>query len=277
VLDPGAGLLVVQVVPDSPAAKAGLKPFDVLATFAGKPVSSAAQLKELILNQTPGREVEIGFIRAARHETAAVQLSERKTTDAGEKQTAAKKPLAEVRIRTLSLNRLTEAAASAEEQRYRTALSFDDPDGRREIEYEGTREELRKKMDALPAGVRSRFRDNLEQAFSFEKPADAEKSAVAAKPPASPAFRIRLQPRLDGANRSFHLTLTRAGAGGEVRVFELDSTFDTLEEVTLDRLLEIEAFADELKVLAPDIREKVEATLRRIPLPKIRVQIHKSQ
>ena len=42
------GVLVAQVFPDTPAAKAGLKPGDVIVGFAGKPVSSPQELQGFV-------------------------------------------------------------------------------------------------------------------------------------------------------------------------------------------------------------------------------------
>ena len=57
------GVLVTEVIPDSPAAKAGLKEKDVIVKINGKPVKSAAELRSHILILKPGAEVELEILR----------------------------------------------------------------------------------------------------------------------------------------------------------------------------------------------------------------------
>jgi S1-C subfamily serine protease len=51
------GAVVTEVVPDSPAAKAGLKVEDVITAVGDKPVSSAEDLRSIIGSSKPGSEV----------------------------------------------------------------------------------------------------------------------------------------------------------------------------------------------------------------------------
>lgn len=58
------GALIQKVEEDSPAAEAGLLSGDVVTSYAGRPVFSAAQLARFV-NETPvGRRVQIGVIRS---------------------------------------------------------------------------------------------------------------------------------------------------------------------------------------------------------------------
>jgi S1-C subfamily serine protease len=57
-----AGVLVVEVVPGSSAAKAGLLPGDVITTFNGRAVSSPVQLARLVLRISPGSRVELRWL-----------------------------------------------------------------------------------------------------------------------------------------------------------------------------------------------------------------------
>lgn len=57
------GAVVMEVHPDTPAAKAGLKVGDVVVTFDGKPVATAAELTGLVTRTSPGARVTLGLVR----------------------------------------------------------------------------------------------------------------------------------------------------------------------------------------------------------------------
>jgi len=68
-LPEGSGLTLFHVIPDSAAAKAGIKEHDVLTTFDGKPIGSQQDLRDAITPHQPGDEVLINYI----HEGKAVE------------------------------------------------------------------------------------------------------------------------------------------------------------------------------------------------------------
>jgi membrane-associated protease RseP (regulator of RpoE activity) len=57
------GSLVTEVVPDSPAAHAGLKRDDVITSVNGKAVNDAAELREMIRSAGAGKEVHLKVAR----------------------------------------------------------------------------------------------------------------------------------------------------------------------------------------------------------------------
>jgi serine protease Do len=71
------GAIVMKVVADSPAEKAGLKENDVIVSFNGRRVDSVRELQRL-LNETPAdRSVQIEVIRGGARQTVAASLSKR--------------------------------------------------------------------------------------------------------------------------------------------------------------------------------------------------------
>lgn len=57
------GVVITEVVPDSPAAKAGLKEKDVIVALNKKPIKNASELRSYILLTKPGTEVVLDVVR----------------------------------------------------------------------------------------------------------------------------------------------------------------------------------------------------------------------
>ena len=77
------GAVVTHVNEDSPAAKAGLKESDVVLEFAGERVRSAAQLKRLIRETPPGRNIPVKLSHDGQTRTVTVALEARQLGLAG--------------------------------------------------------------------------------------------------------------------------------------------------------------------------------------------------
>ena len=73
-LEPGVGLVITYVAPDSPAAKAGLKKNDVLVRFDDQALVHPAQLRKLVRVRKDGDEVKLAFYRAGKKQSASVTL-----------------------------------------------------------------------------------------------------------------------------------------------------------------------------------------------------------
>ncbi len=68
------GALIASLAHDSPAAKAGLKPGDVIITYDNKPIYSVGQLPPLVGNTSPGTRVPVGIMRNGHPLTIEVRV-----------------------------------------------------------------------------------------------------------------------------------------------------------------------------------------------------------
>ncbi|MDP2718487.1 MAG: trypsin-like peptidase domain-containing protein [Dehalococcoidia bacterium] len=72
------GVVLVRIVRGSPADRAGLRSSDVIVSFGGKKVESAAQLSETIRSHSVGSVVDITYVRGSPVErTVSVTLGDR--------------------------------------------------------------------------------------------------------------------------------------------------------------------------------------------------------
>ena len=71
------GLLVVQVVPDSPAAKAGLQEEDVIVELGDEPIRNTGELSKFLIAHPPGDTVTVVYFRGSEKRSAQVSLAER--------------------------------------------------------------------------------------------------------------------------------------------------------------------------------------------------------
>lgn len=73
-LPDGFGLLVEAVAPDSPAAKAGIAPYDVLQKLDDQLLVDLHQLRELVWMHKSGDAIKIAYYRNGKPETASLTL-----------------------------------------------------------------------------------------------------------------------------------------------------------------------------------------------------------
>lgn len=76
-LEERAGVLVEEVMPDSPAAKAGIKKFDVITRLNGERINDPAHLSDLVRSKEKGAEVAIEVIRRGAKQDLKVAVDER--------------------------------------------------------------------------------------------------------------------------------------------------------------------------------------------------------
>ena len=72
----GGGVLVSAIVPGGPAAKAGIKPGDVILAVKGQPTPTADVLVSVLADLHPGQTVPVKLLRHGKKLTVAVTLGE---------------------------------------------------------------------------------------------------------------------------------------------------------------------------------------------------------
>ena len=71
------GVIVTEVEPDSPAAKAGLKENDVITQYHGQTVEGTVQFRRLVRETPPGRTVALVITRDGASQNLSVELGDR--------------------------------------------------------------------------------------------------------------------------------------------------------------------------------------------------------
>lgn len=72
------GVLVGDILRESPAEKAGLKRGDIIVAFAGKPVHKMQELQQLVASTRPGTSVQVQLWRDRQAQTIALEIGEMK-------------------------------------------------------------------------------------------------------------------------------------------------------------------------------------------------------
>jgi len=76
-MEENSGVLIGQVMDESPAAKSGLEKGDIVVRVAGKTVGTPSKLQKVVREHDPGDEVEIEVLRDGKTKTVKVALAER--------------------------------------------------------------------------------------------------------------------------------------------------------------------------------------------------------
>jgi membrane-associated protease RseP (regulator of RpoE activity) len=76
-IQPGTGVLVKEVVEDSPAEKAGIQVGDVILKYDDKTVTSPRRLSKLVRKTAPGEKVKVEISRDGKAKTLTAEIGER--------------------------------------------------------------------------------------------------------------------------------------------------------------------------------------------------------
>jgi serine protease Do len=81
-LGPSEGALVQDISSDTPAARAGLRPYDVVVGVDGRRVGSDEELTRYVASRAPGTAVALRVWRDGAHQDVSVRLAQRAVTGA---------------------------------------------------------------------------------------------------------------------------------------------------------------------------------------------------
>jgi serine protease Do len=71
------GVIIGQVIPGGPAAKAGLQPEDAIVSVDGHPIKNGDELIAIVSNKHPGSTVSLGIVRVGKHLTVDCGITDR--------------------------------------------------------------------------------------------------------------------------------------------------------------------------------------------------------
>ncbi len=267
-INPGQGLIVWLVLPGSPAETAGLKRHDVLVSYNRTPLTGGEQLRELIAASKLEDKVALELIRAGQRHTVEATLATRQARAVAE---FAPNVAGQLLVAG-GLLKNGEPRATALQQtitvnpsgKLTLRIAFSDADGKHHSrEIEGSPAQTQAQLAQLPKSVAERVRQNVDR--------------LAAADARQPRFRFRLQPLLGGENRVMRVILQRRDADDSVHLFEVDVSVPGEGRFKLAKLLENKALRQELDQLAPEIRRRIEGTLKNVEAPVMRFEQQRSQ
>lgn len=91
-LDVTKGIIVNQVMEDSPAKEAGIQQGDVIVAFDGKEIDSDSQFQFMVAGTEPGKTINLEVIRDGKRKTIPVKLGERDTEEVAQAEDEEEEP-----------------------------------------------------------------------------------------------------------------------------------------------------------------------------------------
>ncbi|CUX96398.1 serine endoprotease DegQ [Candidatus Doolittlea endobia] len=83
-IDAQRGAFISEVLPNSAAAKAGIKAGDIIVSVEGKPIQSFAELRVKVGTTAPGKTVKLGLLRNGKKQMASVILDDSSSATSSE-------------------------------------------------------------------------------------------------------------------------------------------------------------------------------------------------
>lgn len=271
VLAPGRGLLVKRVLPDSPAAKAGLAPFDVLSSVDAKPLASPDQLKDVVTSQPNGRMLKLEYIRGAKVQIVDVLPAERTVSrivhrhfgpdgkDQSESIAKRAAPPADGNVPAYSVGVQTRDGRS-----FQVEVHLTESKDVKTQKYAGSAADIAGRIKDLPEPVQRSVRRQLV--------------AIAEDRGTLRTVQFRFQPQRNGDRQILTVTLKKPDADGVAKSFELQQPMgDATKPMSLEGVLEVPEFAAQLNDLDPAVRQKIASTLKTASLPAGTLKVEGSQ
>jgi serine protease Do len=100
------GAIVSMVVPNGPAAKAGIKQGDIIIEYNGQNISDSTQLRNIAAQSKPGTQAKLGLLREGAKMEITVELGERpneRTAGSQEKEQPEEQPTKKVGLTVQTL------------------------------------------------------------------------------------------------------------------------------------------------------------------------------
>ena len=171
---PNQGLMVMRVVPGSPADKAGIQPNDVLIAFNGEKLFSPQDLVQRVRAAQGGDKVTVEVIRHGQPKKIEVTLESRRPPARMNRPTpwrmaprpGLNPPGAAPQSRTQMWESFQSmSVVKGPDGKYTAVVEYLDPQGnKKRFEYQGTREEIQaqvKKERTMPEELRQQLLDAL--------------------------------------------------------------------------------------------------------------------
>jgi serine protease Do len=89
-IENGKGAVVMRVLEDSPAAKAGIKADDIVVEMEGEPIATATDLMNRVAMHKPGSKISVVILRDGKRKTMPITLDKRPQEVAGAAEGGAK-------------------------------------------------------------------------------------------------------------------------------------------------------------------------------------------
>ena len=103
-LDITKGIIVNQVMEDSPAEEAGIQQGDVVVAFDGKEIESDSQFQFMVAGTEPGKTIDLEIIRDGKRKSVSVVLGERDTEEVAQAEDEEEEPWLGLTVESTSGN-----------------------------------------------------------------------------------------------------------------------------------------------------------------------------
>jgi serine protease Do len=164
-LDQSKGILVAQVIKDSPAAAAGLQQGDVITELNGEPVNKVANFRNRISLTRPGTKVKLTILHKGKEKTIKVKIGAMETAGKGASVESSKVPKLGMSLQKLTPE-LAERFGYGDAQGVLvTAVEADSLAARAGIKQGDLIEEINRKSVSTPEQVKQLVKESKKKSL----------------------------------------------------------------------------------------------------------------